>query len=48
MQQIPTRESWQGFRTKPFEWFKDVADGKAVNPYALNENLKPYRPKKED
>ena len=48
MQQPPTRESWKGFRTMPFDWFKDVAEGKAVNPYALNDELKLYRPKKAE
>ena len=30
MQQPPTRKSWDGFRTKPFEWFKEVEAGKEV------------------
>ena len=47
MQQPPTRESWAGFRTKPFEWFKEVEAGNAVNPFEL-KTIEPYRPKKED
>ena len=43
MQQPPTRESWAGFRTKPFEWFKEVEAGNAVNPFELKE-IEPYRP----
>ena len=46
MQQVPTRESWKGFRTKPFEWFKEVEAGKEVNPFDPTNPVKPYRPGK--
>ena len=48
MQQPPTRESWAGFRTKPFEWFKEVEAGKEVNPFDPNKKVSPYRPEKKD
>lgn len=47
MQQPPTRASWEGFRTKPFEWFKEVEAGNEVNPFEL-KHIEPYRPKKEE
>jgi hypothetical protein len=46
MQQPPTRASWDGFRTKPIEWFREVESGKAVNPFEPKP-IKPYRPKKD-
>ena len=46
MQQPPTRESWAGFRTKPFEWFKEVEAGKDTNPFDPAIPVKPYRPTK--
>ena len=46
MQQPPTCESWDGFRTKPFEWFKEVEAGKETNPFDPSIPVKPYRPKK--
>ena len=48
MQQPPTCESWAGFRTKPFEWFKEVAEGKEVNPFDASKPVSPYRPKKAE
>ena len=47
MQQPPTRESWDGFLTKPFEWFKKVEAGEEVNPFA-SKPCEPYRPKPAD
>ncbi len=46
MQQPPTCESWEGFRTKPFEWFKEVEAGKETNPFDSSVPVKPYRPSK--
>lgn len=40
--------SWAGFRTKPFEWFKEVEAGKEVNPFDPNKKVSPYRPEKKD
>ena len=48
MQQPPTRKSWDGFRTKPFEWFKEVEDGKETNPFDPSKPVKPYRPEPKD
>ena len=48
MQQPPSRESWAGFRTKPFEWFKEVEAGKEVNPFDPNKKVTPYRPGKSE
>ena len=48
MQQPPTRESWEGFRTKPFEWFKKVEAGEEVNRYDPSIPVEPYRPKPAD
>ena len=47
MQQPPTRESWAGFRTKPFEWFKEVEAGKEVNPFDPNKKVSPLSPGEE-
>jgi len=48
MQQPPTRESWEGFRTKPFEWFKEVQAGREVNPFDPYRPRQVYRPKPAD
>ena len=48
MQQPPTRESWDGFRTKPFEWFKKVEAGEEENKYDPSIPVEPYRPKPAD
>jgi hypothetical protein len=44
MQQPPSRQTWEGFRTKPFEWAKKVEAGEETNPFTPKPT-KPYRPK---
>ncbi len=44
MQQPPTHEVWEGFRTMPFPWFKKVEAGEEVNKFAPHP-VDPYRPK---
>ena len=44
MQQPQNCETWEMFRTEPFEWFKKVEAGEAENPYGA-KTATPYRPK---
>ena len=36
-------DTWNAFRTEPFQWLEEVDAGTAVNPYAY-QGKKPYRP----
>ena len=47
MQQPPSREVWETFRSAPFEWFKKVDAGEEENPFAVKPT-EPYRPQPEE